>query len=218
MPGGILALLAAANFVAGMGALGVVGLVGPVGLAFDRPPSEAGWMMSLYALVYAVAAPGLVSLTGGLDRARVLSVGLCLFGGGALAAGLAQGFVPLLTARATMAVGGALITPVAASIGVALSPPERRGRALALVFSGLTLAQALGEQPADRSLACAHHADQEHAAVAGRGAIDRGLFFPGILGMHAPIVARSVAPPPRMSVVDEVVMLKGELRKTPDGT
>ena len=144
MPGGILALLAAANFVAGMGALGVVGLVGPVGLAFDRPPSEAGWMMSLYALVYAVAAPGLVSLTGGLDRARVLSIGLCLFGGGALAAGLAQGFVPLLAARATMAVGGALITPIAASIGVALSPPERRGRALSLVFSGLTLAQALG--------------------------------------------------------------------------
>jgi len=141
---GVLLLLAAANFAAGMGALGVVGLVGPVGLAFARPPAEAAWMMSLYALVYAVAAPGLVSLTGALDRARVLVAGLVLFGGGALAAGLAPGFVPLLIARAVMAVGGALITPVAASIGVALTPPALRGRALSLVFSGLTLAQALG--------------------------------------------------------------------------
>jgi len=141
---GVLLLLAAANFATGMGALGVVGLVGPVGADFALSPAEAAWMMSLYALVYAVAAPCLVSLTGALDRARVLVAGLTLFGLGALAAALAPGFTVLLLARASMAIGGALVTPVAASVGVALSQPERRGRALALVYSGLTLAQALG--------------------------------------------------------------------------
>lgn len=50
----------------------------------------------------------------------------------------------LLTGRALMAIGGGLVTPVSASVGVALMPPEQRGRALAVVFGGLTLAQAIG--------------------------------------------------------------------------
>lgn len=143
-PRGLLPLLAAANFAVGMGAFGVIGLLTPVGAAFALTPAEAGWLMSLYALVYALASPILVALTGAVDRARILLAGVVVFALGAVLAAAAPGFGTLLAARAVMAAGGGLVTPVGASIGIAVSAPEHRGRALAVVFGGLTLAQALG--------------------------------------------------------------------------
>jgi len=137
-------LLALANFVIGMGAFVVVGVLSPVAQAFGISRPQAGALMSVYAATYAVASPLLVAATGRLDRRLLLSIGLALFAVGALAAALAPSFALLLAARALMALGGGLVTPVAASIGVALAGPGQQGRALAIVFGGLTLAQVLG--------------------------------------------------------------------------
>lgn len=137
-------LLALANFVIGMGAFVVVGVLSPVAQAFGVTRPEAGALMSVYAATYAVASPLLVAATGRLDRRLLLILGLILFGLGALAAALAPSFALLLVARALMPLGGGLVTPVAASIGVALAGAGQQGRALAIVFGGLTLAQVLG--------------------------------------------------------------------------
>jgi len=137
-------LLALANFVIGMGAFVVVGVLSPVAQAFGVTRPEAGALMSVYAAVYAIASPLLVAATGRLDRRLLLMLGLALFGLGALAAALSPSFTLLLGARALMALGGGLVTPVAASIGVALAGAGQQGRALAIVFGGLTLAQVLG--------------------------------------------------------------------------
>lgn len=140
----LLYLLACANFAVGVGAFGVIGLLTPVAGAFTLTPSEAGAMMSLYALVYAVSSPLLIALTGAADRSRVLVGGLILFAAGAAIAALASTFGSVLAARALMAIGGGLITPVTASIGVAVTPAAHRGKALATILGGLTLAQAIG--------------------------------------------------------------------------
>jgi len=137
-------LLALANFVIGMGAFVVVGVLSPLAQAFEVSRPQAGALMSVYAATYAIASPLLVAATGRLDRRRLLAIGLALFGLGALAAALAPSFALLLAARALMALGGGLVTPVAASVGVALAGPGRQGRALAIVFGGLTFAQVLG--------------------------------------------------------------------------
>jgi MFS transporter, DHA1 family, inner membrane transport protein len=137
-------LLALANFVIGMGAFVVVGVLSPVAQAFGISRPEAGALMSVYAATYALASPLLVAATGRVDRRRLLAVGLAAFGIGALAAALSTGFVWLLAARALMALGGGLVTPVAASVGVVLAGAGGQGRALAIVFGGLTLAQVLG--------------------------------------------------------------------------
>jgi MFS transporter, DHA1 family, inner membrane transport protein len=143
-PKGLLALLALANFVIGMGAFVVVGILTPFAADMGITATTAGWLMTAYALVYAVASPPLVALTGGLDRKTVLLAGLTLFGIGAAAAALSPSFVWVMASRAIMAVGGGLVTPVCASVAVGLTPPADRGRALATVFGGLTLAQVLG--------------------------------------------------------------------------
>jgi predicted MFS family arabinose efflux permease len=144
MPRLTLAILAFANFAVGMGAFVVVGVLSPLAQSFGVARGEAGAVMTAYALVYAVASPLLVATTGHFDRARTLAAGMLLFGIGALLSALAPSFALLLAARGVMALGAAIVTPVAATVGVALVVPAQRGRALSIVFGGLTLAQVAG--------------------------------------------------------------------------
>jgi predicted MFS family arabinose efflux permease len=139
-----LTLLALANFTIGFGAFVVVGILPPLAVDFGLDEPTAGWALTTYALVYAVGSPLGVALTGALDRRTVLAGGLALFAAGAMLAAAAPSYGAVLGARATMALGGGLVTPVAATVAIGLAAPEERGRALALVFGGLTLAQAVG--------------------------------------------------------------------------
>jgi DHA1 family inner membrane transport protein len=137
-------LLAAANFMVGLGAFAVVGLLSAMGTEFGLSKAEAGWVMTTYALIYAVASPLLVALTGKQDRAKVLLMGMGMLTLGSVLTAVAPTYPVLLLARVFMAIGGGLVTPVASAIAVASVLPELRGRALATVFGGLTIAQAFG--------------------------------------------------------------------------
>ena len=144
LPTGLLWLLALANFTVGMGAFMVIGVLSPIALAFAVDKAHAGGLMTVYAAVYAVCSPLLIASTGRFDRRVMLMVGLCLFGLGALVAMTALQFNQLLVGRAVMALGGGIVSPVAAAVGVALSGAGRQGKALAIVFGGLTMAQVVG--------------------------------------------------------------------------
>jgi predicted MFS family arabinose efflux permease len=140
----LLALLGAANFTVGMGALGVIGMLGPLSGEFALSTSKAGWVVTVYALIFAVGAPLLVAASGRFARRGVVVVGLGLFALGALAAALAPGYWPLLAARVLMALGGGLVSPVVTACAVALVAPAQRARAMTIVMVGVTLSQAVG--------------------------------------------------------------------------
>lgn len=142
--GALLWLLSLANFAVGMGAFVVIGILSPVAADLGISQSQAGSLLTVYAIVYALSSPLLVAITGRLDRTWALVGGMAAFSAGALVAALAGGLYGVLAARCLMALGAGIVTPVAASVGVALAGAEGRGRALAVVFGGLTLAQALG--------------------------------------------------------------------------
>lgn len=144
IPRGLHAVLAASNFAQGLGAFAVIGALASLIQELRIPVHQAGLVVSLYAVVYAVASPLLVAWSGRVGRRTVLASGLLVIALGALVGVLADTFELLLAGRALMAVGGGLVTPVAGAIGVATSTPANRGRVLATVFAGLTVAQALG--------------------------------------------------------------------------
>lgn len=137
-------LLAIANFVVGMGAFVGIGILSPVAQNLSVPPSQAGWIMSAYALVYALSSPLLVAATGRVERATMLAWGMGLFALGAALAAFSPNLPTLLAARAVMALGGGLITPIALALAIALATEAQRGKMLALVFGGLSMSQALG--------------------------------------------------------------------------
>ena len=137
-------LLSGANFVIGMGAFLVIGALPPIARGLDLSPAQAGWILTTYALAYALLSPVLVSLTGAVGRRRVMAAGMALFALGAVGTALAPSLGALLAARVVAAAGAGLTTPVTAAVAAALAPPEARGRVLALVFLGLTVSGVLG--------------------------------------------------------------------------
>ncbi|MEM9270112.1 MAG: MFS transporter [Pseudomonadota bacterium] len=136
--------MSAGNFLIGMGAFVAIGILEPVGEGFGITPAEAGWIMTAYALAYAVGSPILNSLTGAIERRKVMVSGMALFALAALACACAQTPGQLFAARVVAAFGAGLYTPLAAATAAASVDPARRGRALAAVFFGLTLSQVLG--------------------------------------------------------------------------
>lgn len=140
----VIYVLSAANFVIGMGGFMVVGLIPPFADAFDITTAQAGWLVTAYALSYALISPLLVSLTGRIGRRRILACGLLIFGLSCLLAASANSPTLVYGARLLSALGAGLVTPIAAAVAAGLSTPERQGRMLATVFAGLTFAQVIG--------------------------------------------------------------------------
>ena len=140
----VLLVLAFANFVVGLGAFMIVGMMIPVSEDLGMAPTETAYVLTLYAITYAVVSPLLVSATGRIGRRRVLTAGLAVFAVSAVMAGMAESPGLLFASRPVAAVGAGVITPITAAVAAAISPVAWRGRALAVVFMGLSVAQAFG--------------------------------------------------------------------------
>jgi DHA1 family inner membrane transport protein len=143
-PGALLAILAFGNFVVGMGAFVIIGIVTPMAEGLQVSQASAGMVLTAYAFAYAILSPIAAAFTGKLSRRLVLSLGLGLFCVGSVISALSPNIYALCASRIIVALGGAMFTPIAAGVAVAVSTPERRGKALATVFGGLTLAQVIG--------------------------------------------------------------------------
>lgn len=107
-------------------------------------PSTAGHLVTAYALIYALSAPVMATITAHWDRQTVMRCAMVLFVIGNVAAALAPDFAALLAARLILGLSAGTFTPVAAAWAGAAVAPERRGRALAFVMSGVAVSTAIG--------------------------------------------------------------------------
>ena len=136
-------LLMLCNLVLGTGVFVLAGILAPLAESLQVSIPAAGQAMTAYALSTALLAPLALVLTGRWPRRDVLVLGLALFALGNLLCALAQTLPTLLAGRVLMG-AGAVFTPVSGSIAVALAPPALRGRALSLVFLGISLSYVIG--------------------------------------------------------------------------
>lgn len=137
-------LLAGGAFAAGTSAYVVSGMLPAVSGALGVSLTAAGQLTTAYALAYAVGSPLLAVLAGRWERRALLVTALLAAGAGNLLAALATGYPLLLGARVLAALGAAAFTPAATLVATQLSPPAHRGRAVAAVYSGLTLSLVVG--------------------------------------------------------------------------
>ena len=136
--------LAVAAFAIGTEAFVIAGLLPTIATDLQISVPAAGQLVSVYALTYAVGSPILAVTLNNIDRRTVLTLALSTFIAGNLLAVVASGFALLMASRMLMALGAGLCMPTALGVSVAVSSPERRGRAVALVTSGLTIATVVG--------------------------------------------------------------------------
>ena len=139
----LLWLLCLVNLIIGTGAFVIGGILTPIAqqLAISEP--AAGQAMTAYALSTALLAPLVLLATGRWPRKRALMLALALFTLGNLLCALSDSFATLIAGRVLMGLG-AVFTPIAAGIAVAVVEPAQRGKALVLTFLGISLSYVIG--------------------------------------------------------------------------
>lgn len=169
--------LALTAFAIGTEAFVIAGLLPVIASDVHISLVATGQLVTAYALTYAVGSPILAVLFNNVDRKLTLILALSFFIAGNLAAATADGFAVLLISRMVMAVGAGLAMPTATAIAVAVATPERRGRAVAIVISGLTIATVVGV-PLGTMIGSSFGWRATFVLVAGLGAIAlAGLVF-----------------------------------------
>jgi len=136
--------LAGGAFAIGTGSLIVTGILPHLATGLGVSIDTAGLLVSIFALAYAIGSPILSALLGDADRKRVLIGAMAVFGLANLGAAFATDFTLVVLARIVMALAAGVFMPAANAVAVAISPPERRGRALAFVTGGMTVSLILG--------------------------------------------------------------------------
>ncbi len=103
---------------------------------FSASATSLQWMVDAYILVFAGLLLTMGSLGDRFGRKRALQIGLVIFGLSSLFAAYADSSAQLITARALMGIGGALIMPSTLSILTDVFPREERGKAIG-VWAGV---------------------------------------------------------------------------------
>lgn len=142
----LLALIALAlsAFAIGTTEFVIVGLL-PI-MAHDLNVSipSAGLLVSLYALGVAIGAPVLTALTSRWNRKHVLLSVMGLFVIGNLVAWQAPSFEALIIARILTGLAHGVFFSIGSTIATGLVPKEKGASAIAIMFTGLTVALVTG--------------------------------------------------------------------------
>ncbi|MFI0739488.1 MFS transporter [Streptomyces sp. NPDC021100] len=137
-------LLALGAFAVGTDSMVMTGILDGIADDLGTSLAAAGQLVTVFGLAYALLAPVLATVTARWDRRRVLFTALAVFTLANALSALAPGYGTLLATRILAAAGAALYTPTANAVATTLVPPERRGRAIATVLGGMTVATVLG--------------------------------------------------------------------------
>jgi predicted MFS family arabinose efflux permease len=143
MPIALFALTISA-FAIGTTEFVIVGLIPTIAADLHVSLPSAGLLVSLYALGVAIGAPVLTALTGRLPRKLLLLSLMALFTLGNLLAWKAPGYESLVLARVLTGLAHGVFFSIGSTIATGLVPREKAASAIAIMFTGLTVALVTG--------------------------------------------------------------------------
>ena len=133
-----------ASFSIGTGEFVIVGLVPDLASNLHVSVPTAGLLISVYALSVAFGSPFVAVLLSSMSRRKALVALMLVFIVGDMACAVAPGFHFLLVARIATALAHGAFFGIASTVATELAPPGKAARAVALLFTGLTVANVLG--------------------------------------------------------------------------
>jgi DHA1 family inner membrane transport protein len=136
--------LAMGGFAIGTTEFVTMGLLPQIADGVDVSIPAAGHVISAYAVGVVVGAPVLAFLGARLPRRGLLIALMAAFGVGNALSALAGSFELLTAARFLSGLPHGAYFGVASLVAANLASPERRGRAVALVMLGLSVANVVG--------------------------------------------------------------------------
>ncbi|WP_252312490.1 MFS transporter [Sinobaca sp. H24] len=137
-------LLAVSAFIVGMVELIVSGILPIIAEDLSVSIAIAGQLITIFALVFAVAGPLLLSFTSNVERKKVYMWALAVFAIANVGASLAPTFTMLMAARFVTAASAALIIVLALTMAPKLVEAKYRSRSIGIVTMGVSSALVLG--------------------------------------------------------------------------
>jgi predicted MFS family arabinose efflux permease len=137
-------LIAIGAFALGMASYVTAGLLPMIESSFSVPVAVAAQLVTAFTLAYGLGSPIFVAFLPA-DRQRFgLLVALAIFVLANAASAMAQNFTFLMVCRAVAGVGAGVYLAMGIAASAELSPPEQRGKAIALIMGGMASGVVLG--------------------------------------------------------------------------
>lgn len=137
-------LLASGAFIVGTDSFVIAGLLPEVADSLNASTGQAGSMVTVFSLVYALSALPLAAGGSRVPRRFYLFIALVIVALGNLLTVVSYSLVAILMARSLTALGAAAYTAGATSTAAAIAGQRNRGQAVATVLLGMTTALVLG--------------------------------------------------------------------------
>jgi len=131
-------------FAFGLSEFVVAGLLTAIADDLDARISLVGTAIAAYALGAAIGAPFITALVAHWRDRQILLLATALLGLGSLLMSASPNLLTLLAIRFVVGLGHGVFMAVASDAATRLVEPQRSGRALSVVWIGLTLALAFG--------------------------------------------------------------------------
>ncbi|RIP35988.1 MFS transporter [Staphylococcus gallinarum] len=137
-------MLAIGAFAIGMSEFVIMGLLPNIARDFDVTVSQAGQLITGYALGVAIGGPILVMLTIKWNRKYLLLVLMGIFILGNIAVSLSPSYGLMMTSRIITSLAHGSFFGIGSILAASMVNPEKRASAMALMFMGLSLSNILG--------------------------------------------------------------------------
>lgn len=124
--------------------MGVIGILPLIAETFGVTVPQAGWTVSVFALVVALSAPVMPLLFSGVNRKKVMLLALGVFTLSNVVSMITSDFTVLLLARALPAFLHPVYVSMAFTVAASSVRPENAPKAVARVFIGVSAGMVLG--------------------------------------------------------------------------
>ncbi|WP_405172680.1 MFS transporter [Paenibacillus sp. FSL H8-0280] len=137
-------VLAIAAFVVGTVELILGGILDLIATDLHLSLSKAGYLISIFSLVYALSAPILLNMTARFERKKVYMCTLFVFLISNLISAFSSSFYMLMAGRALGAATGSLIFVLSLTLAARIVEPQYKGRAVGTITMGGSASLILG--------------------------------------------------------------------------
>ncbi|WFR61420.1 MFS transporter [Paenibacillus amylolyticus] len=137
-------VLAIAAFVVGTVELILGGILDLIATDLHLSLAKAGYLISIFSLVYALSAPILLNMTARYERKKVYMCTLFVFLISNLISAFSTSFYMLMAGRALGAATGSLIFVLSLTLAARIVEPQYKGRAVGTITMGGSASLILG--------------------------------------------------------------------------
>ncbi|WP_106495246.1 MFS transporter [Lentibacillus sp. Marseille-P4043] len=131
-------------FVIGMVELIIGGILDLIAEDLNVSLGQAGFLITIFSLIFAIVSPILLILTAKIERKRLTLISLIIFLLGNIITVFSPSYSILFTGRVISATSGGLLIILCLTMAPSIVDPKYRGRAIGIVSMGVSASLVLG--------------------------------------------------------------------------